>query len=146
MSQHTHIDDSAQQRGLYMGDQKDICILIASSLPATRNALKMLLNEQSDLYVIAEAGDSHELLKKIESTCPDVVLLDWDLLDRATPMLIKTICASDQNLTIITLSAEIDHMESALEAGADVFVNMGDPPRELQTTINEILKAKQSER
>ena len=125
-----------------MGDQNDICILIASSLPATRNALKMLLNEQSDLYVIAEAGDSHELLKKIESTCPDVVLLDWDLLDRATPILIKTICASDQKLTTIVLGADIDHMESALEAGADVFVNMGDPPRELQTTINEIFKAK----
>lgn len=146
MSQYTHIDNSAQQRSLSMGDQKDICILIASSLPATRNALKMLLNEQSDLYVIAEAGDSHELLKKIESTCPDVVLLDWDLLDRATPILIKTICASDQKLTTIVLSADIDHMESALEAGADVFVNMGDPPRELQTTINEIFKAKQSER
>ena len=143
MSQHTHIDDSAQQRSLYMGDQKDICILIASSLPATRNALKMLLNEQSDLYVVAEAGDSHELLKKIESTCPDVVLLDWDLLDRATPILIKTICAGDQKLTTIVLSAESDHQQIALDAGAAAFVNIGNPPRELLATINELYRTKQ---
>ena len=125
-----------------MGDQNEIGVLIAASQPSVRNGLTILLNEESGLHVVAEAGDSHELLKKIESTCPDVILLDWDLLDRATPMLIKTICALDQNLTIITLSAEIDHMGSALEAGADAFVNMGDPPRELLTTINELFKAK----
>lgn len=126
-----------------MGEQNEHCILIAASMPATRNALKMLLTEESDLYVVTEAQDSHELLKKIESNSPDVVLLDWDLLDRATPILIKTIGALDQKTTIIVLSSEYDHQQSALNAGADAIVNIGDPPKELLVTINKIFNLSQ---
>lgn len=128
-----------------MSDTNDIGILIAASQPATRNALKMLLNEESGLQVVAEAGDSHELLKKIDSTCPDVILLDWDLLDRATPILINAIDALDQDRVIIVLSPESNVQAAAIDAGADAFVNVGHPPRELLTTIDELFKVKQSE-
>ena len=126
-----------------MGDQKEIRILIAASQTSIRNGLKMFLNEENGLHVVAEAGDSHELLKKIESTCPNVVLLDWDVLDRSTPILIKTICESDKKLTTIVLSAESDHQQIALDAGAAAFVNIGNPPKELLATINELYRTKQ---
>jgi len=142
LSQQAFINGSAQQQGEYMGDQKDICILIAANQPSIRNGLKMLLNEESGLYVVAEAQDSHELLKKIESTCPNVILLDWDLLGRSTPILIKTIGSLDQKLVVIVLSPEADLQQAALDAGADAFVKTGDPPRELLTTINELFRAK----
>ena len=123
-----------------MGDQKYNCILIAGNPPATRNALKLLLNEENGSYVVAEAGDSHELLKKIESTTPHVILLDWDLLHRATPILIKTIATLDQKSAVIVLSADSDHKQTTLDAGADAFVNIGDPPKELLVSINNIIK------
>ena len=82
-----------------MVDRGDICILIAASQLSLRKSLKMFLNEENGMCVVAEAGDSHELLKKVEATCPDVVLLEWDLLDRATPILIKAILPS---LIVIT--------------------------------------------
>ena len=123
-----------------MGDQKDIFILIAANPPATRNALKLLLNEESGSYVVAEAGDSHDLLKKIESTHPDVILLDWDLLGRATPILIKTIATLDQKSAVIVLSADSDHKQTTLDAGADAFVSISDPPKELLVSINNIIK------
>lgn len=121
-----------------MGNRNEIGILIAASLPATRNALKMYVSEQPDMHVISEAGDSHELFKKVESTSPNVVLLDWDLLDRATPILIKAMRALNQNHIVIVLSAENDHQSTALDAGADGFVNMGKPPQELLKTIHEL--------
>ena len=123
-----------------MGDQKNICILIAASRPSIRSGLKVLLNEQSDLYVVAEAGDSHELLKKVEATCPDVILLDWDMLDRSTPILIKTISALDRKSAVIAMSVESDHQQVAMDSGADAFVNLGDPPSELLVTINKTLQ------
>ena len=122
-----------------MGDQKDICILIAANPPATRNALKLLLNEESGSYVVAEAGDSHELLKKIESTHPDVILLDWDLLDRATPILIKTISTLDPDTRLIIISAEAEHKQPAIDAGAYAFSSMADPPRQLMTMIEDLV-------
>lgn len=126
--------------------QKDIHILIAGNQAATRNALKMLLNEQSGLYVVAEAHDSHELLKKIESTCPDIVLLDWDLLDRATHILIKAVCALDEHIKILVLSAEPDHQQAALTAGADAVGDIGSSPRNLIAMINELSKTKQTKK
>ena len=89
--------------------------------------------------MVAEAGDSHELLKKIESTCPDVVILDWGLLDRATPILIKTICTLDEDLAVIALSTEADHRQAALDAGAGAFVRIGEPPSQLLTQINKLI-------
>jgi len=128
-----------------MGDQKEIRILIAASQTSIRNGLKMLLNEENGMHVVAEAQDSHELLKKIESTCPNVVLLDWDVLDRATPILIKAICSLDKKSSVIVLGEEYDHQQLALEAGADAFVNIGDPPMDLVTTINELFRANRLE-
>ena len=121
-----------------MGDQNDIGILIASDQPAIRTGLKMLLNEENGLCVIAEAHDGHELFKKIESTCPDLVLLDWEMLDRSTPPIIKTICALDQKTLLVVLGTEPTHQQKALEAGADAFVNVSNPPEELLLTINQI--------
>ena len=123
-----------------MGDQKNICILIAAGHPSIRSGLKVLLNEESDLYVVAEAQDSHELLKKVESTCPDVILLDWDLLDRSTPILIKTIGTLDRKSVVVVLSADSDHQQPALDAGADAFVNISDPPRVLLAVINNLFE------
>ena len=121
-----------------MSDQNEIGILIAASLPATRNALMIFVNEQPGLHVVAEAGDSHELFKKVESTCPDAVLLDWELLDRATPILIQAMRALDQKHFVIVLSTNTDHREAALDAGADGFVNIGNPPHELLETIHKL--------
>ena len=129
-----------------MANQKNICILIAASQPAIRKGLKVLLNEESSFCVVAEAQDSHELLKKIESTCPNVVLLDWSLLDRATPILINTISSLDRKIVVIVLSTESDHHQAAIDAGANAFVNTADPPRELLITINELLNLKQLEK
>ena len=122
-----------------MSEQKEIGILIATSQPATQAGLKMLLKEESSRYILAEAQDSHELLKKIEATCPQVVLLDWDLLDRATPILIKTICTLDPDTTLIIISAEAEHRQPAIDAGAYAFSSMADPPRQLMTMIEELV-------
>ncbi len=121
---------------------KKICILIAASQPSIRRGLRLFLNEQCDLYVITEAQDSHELLKKVETTDPDVILLEWDLLDRSTPILIKTINALERKLAIIVLSADSDHQQAAMDSGADAFVKIGDPPKELLAVINKLFDLK----
>ena len=121
-----------------MPDKKEVCVLIAASLPATRNALKILLNEQKGLKVVSEARDSHELLKKFESTRPDVLLLEWEMLGRATPVLINVISTSNQDIGIVVLSSEPAVQTEAIDAGADAFVNISDSPRELLKTIGEL--------
>ena len=125
-----------------MTDRKKTCILIASSQPSIRSSLKLLLIEEGESYVVAVAGDSHELLKKIGSTTPDIVLLDWELLDRSTPVLINVISALEHKSTIIVLSPDADHRAEALHAGAHAFVDISTPPAELITTVENLVSAK----
>ena len=122
-----------------MNDTNEIHILIATSQPVISSGLKFLLNEEKDLYKVAKVRDGHELLRKIESICPDVLLLDWDLLDRATPMLINAICAYQPDLRIIVFSPKSELRRTVLEAGANAFVDISHPPRELLTAIHRLL-------
>ena len=126
-----------------MGDRDDKYILIASSQPSLRNGLKLLLDEENGLLVVAAVADSHELIKKTESTLPDIVLLDWDLLGRATPILIKAISALEDHSAIIVLSVVADHRCASIEAGADAFVDISEPPGKLLVVINETLKVRE---
>ncbi|NIV36854.1 MAG: response regulator, partial [Anaerolineae bacterium] len=54
-------------------------ILIADTQPKVRFALQVLLQRQPDLNVVGEANDAQNLLEEVESECPDVVLLGWEL-------------------------------------------------------------------
>ena len=54
-------------------------ILIADTQPKVRFALQVLLQRQPDLKVVGEAIDAESLLEEIETACPDVVLLGWEL-------------------------------------------------------------------
>lgn len=54
-------------------------ILIAGSRPTLREALNWLLEEESELEVVGEAGSGIDVLSKAKSLAPDVVILDVEL-------------------------------------------------------------------
>jgi len=51
-------------------------VLIADDFELMRRNLRNLLAETSDIAVCGEAGDYAELLKQLDATKPDVVLMD----------------------------------------------------------------------
>ena len=126
-----------------MGVRDDKYILIASSQPSLRNGLKLLLDEENGLLVVAAVADSHELIKKTESTLPDIVLLDWDLHERATPILINAISALENHSALIVLGVGGGNKSASIEAGADAFVDISEPPGKLLVVINETLKVRE---
>ena len=121
-----------------MYDPNEIQILLATNRPATCNGLKSLLTQENTLYKVTTAQDGHELLKKIESIYPDLLLLDWDLLGRATPILISVVRAYKHNLQIIVFSPKSELKQPVLEAGANAFVDISYPPRELLTVMHRV--------
>jgi DNA-binding NarL/FixJ family response regulator len=56
-----------------------IRILIADDHPVFRFGLRMLLESESDLEVVGEAGSGEDALAKTEALQPDVVLMDINL-------------------------------------------------------------------
>ncbi|MFO7661095.1 MAG: response regulator transcription factor, partial [Chloroflexota bacterium] len=54
-------------------------ILIAESQPATRAALRLLIEQQPGWRLAGEAADVTGLLQQVAGGLVDVVLLDWSL-------------------------------------------------------------------
>ncbi len=54
-------------------------ILLADDQSEVRSALHLLLEQEAGLTIVEEVSEADELLAQVEMTCPDVVLLDWEL-------------------------------------------------------------------
>jgi len=110
-------------------------ILLADSQSRVRFALRSMLEEQSGLVVVGEATDYRELLAQVEATCPDLMLLDWDL-----PGMVKVDLLAAQQRTcpalhVIALSSRPEVEQEALAAGARAFVSKAGPPEPLLAAI-----------
>ena len=65
-----------------MERQERTRILVAEGDATARRALREYLKAQPGLDVVAEAADWQSVLERTKATCPDLVLLEWDLPGR----------------------------------------------------------------
>ncbi|MCP4607511.1 MAG: response regulator transcription factor, partial [Planctomycetes bacterium] len=54
-------------------------VLLAEGRPDVRSALRLLLEQESDLTIESEVTRVDDLLAQLEKRCVDLVLLDWEL-------------------------------------------------------------------
>ncbi len=114
-----------------------MCVLLADDQSKVRSALRLLLQQQSDIDVLGEAVDATGLLDWVRVTCPDLVLLDWELPGRQPSAdLLAALRTQCPHLVVIALSGRPEARAAALAAGADAFVSKGDPPEALLAAID----------
>ena len=58
---------------------KKLRLIIADDHAVLRNALRVLLSQQEDFEVVAEAGNETEALEAIEKHAVDVLILDMNM-------------------------------------------------------------------
>ena len=110
-------------------------ILLADDQSKIRFALRVLLERQPGLEVISEAINAENLLVQVETACPDLVLLGWELPGLATVSLLSALHRARSDLLVIALSGRPEARQAALDAGADAFVSKADPPERLLAAI-----------
>lgn len=114
-------------------------VLVADDHQLMLEAVRLALGEQDDIVIVGEAKRGREVLPKIASTDPDVVLLDvrmpemdgltcLDLIRKRFP-LIKVVMLSG--------SEDPDIIEAALRRGASAFVTKQIDPRDLASAIRQ---------
>jgi DNA-binding NarL/FixJ family response regulator len=110
-------------------------ILIADPQPKVRFALRVLLEQQTRLEVVGEAGDAEGLLGQVEDACPDAVLLGWELAGIPLEHLMHKLRQACPKLIVIALSGRLEAKRAAIALGADAFVSKSNPPEQLLTAI-----------
>jgi two-component system response regulator EvgA len=113
-------------------------VFIADNQARVRWALRTFLQEEQGLILVGETSRAETLLALVEGTRPDLVLLDWELLDQPIAALLSALQALDFQVKVIVLSSQPDIQQAALAAGVDGFVSKGDPPERLLTTLRAI--------
>lgn len=94
-------------------------VVIADDHPFYRQALAKMLTE-SGVDVVAEAGNGWAALRAVDSTAPDVVLLDLNMpgVSGAEVTRRLTACDPPHRVLVLSVSASEDDVTNALRAGA----------------------------
>jgi len=115
-------------------------VLLADAHAGVRRALRLLLQEEANLDLVGEAGETRTLLLQARLLQPDLVLLDWELPGQPTVELLPVLHILSSQPKVIALSGRFEAQRAALAAGVDAFVSKGDPPERLLATLRTISK------
>lgn len=99
-------------------------ILLADDHRMVREGLKQLLETDSEINVVAEAGDGYECLNLTNKTKPDIVLLDINMpnMDGIQVLNIMKQQKMLSKVIVLTIHNEIEYLVKALEIGCDGFI------------------------
>jgi DNA-binding NarL/FixJ family response regulator len=116
-------------------------VLLADDQAWLRSAVRLLLEQEPDVEIIAEAAEVKSLLAKAQALHPNLVLLDWELpgMTRfsAGRQVLLALHALSPRLYVIVLSGRPEASHTALAAGADCFVSKADPPEVLLAALHK---------
>jgi len=101
-----------------------IKILIVDDHGIMREGLRLLLENQSDFKVVAEAESGRAAVELAKKYCPDVVIMDVSMPGLNGREATKMICSANPAAKVIGLSMHIDkeHILGMLRAGASGYL------------------------
>jgi DNA-binding NarL/FixJ family response regulator len=112
-------------------------VLIADDDPHARSAVRLLLDDEPGMSIVAECASADGLGERVVSSGSDVVLVDWDLPGLRTGVELRRLWTGAPRCRIVALSGRPEQREEALRSGAVSFVCKGDPP----DTLLRVLRA-----
>jgi CheY-like chemotaxis protein len=118
-----------------------IRVLIAEDNPVNRELLRELLNPQ--LYVVTEACDGQQALLMLESSRPDILLLDVGMPVLNGYELVRRIRSDPKLATLPVLAttayAMLGDRDHILQAGFDGYLEKPIRPRALAAAMARLL-------
>jgi DNA-binding NarL/FixJ family response regulator len=120
-----------------------ITVLIVDDQPLVRTGLRVLLEAEPDIEVVAEAGDGAEAVALATRLHPDVVLMDiWmpvmDGIEAAAEIRRRGLLA---RVLLVTTFDPADHAEAAQRAGAGPVLLKDEAPDVLAGTVRSLVDA-----
>src|SRR3954468_12952656 len=120
----------------------NLSVVVVDDEPLIRSGLRAIINAESDLTVVGEAGDGAEVLPVVRRTGADVVLMDVRMpaVDgiQATRLLLDSLDPAPRVLVVTTFEND-DYVYDALRAGASGFLLKRTPPDDIVQAIRMVV-------
>lgn len=116
-------------------------VFLVDDHPIVRQGLTLLINQERDLTVCGEAEEMHSALQSIDSTKPDIVVLDISLNGPDGLDLLKHLRSRHPKLPVLMLSMhdESIYAERTLRAGANGYIMKQEATEKVLIALRRIL-------
>ncbi len=117
-----------------------IRIVVADDHTIVREGLKQVLSAASDLSIVGEAQNGHEVLQRVRELEFDVLLLDMSMPGKSGIELIKQVRAEKPKLRVLVLSMhqEQQYAVRAIKAGASGYLTKESASAQLVSAIRKV--------
>ncbi len=117
-------------------------LIIVDDHPIVRKGMVMLINQEQDLNVVAEAEDYHQGIAAVKEHSPDLAVVDLTLKDIGGLELIKQLHTTHPDLPILVLSMHDESLyaQRVLRAGARGYVMKQVGADKLITAIRTVMR------
>jgi two-component system response regulator NreC len=105
-----------------MNDDAEITLVIADDHVVVRKGLRLLIDAEPDLRVVAEAGDVPDAVRLTRAHRPTVLVLDLNMPGGSSLQAIPEIAAGETNVVVLTMQDDPSFARQALQSGANGFV------------------------
>ena len=120
-------------------------VIIADDHPMMRQAIRIWLEKNEDIKVIAEARNGWEALEIATRLSPDVVIMDISMPKlnglEATSQIVSR-CPNTKVL-VLTVHTDSEHIRSMLQAGASGYLTKDVPGEEVVHAVREVMAGEQ---
>ncbi|MEP6954493.1 MAG: response regulator transcription factor [Solirubrobacteraceae bacterium] len=115
-------------------------VLIADDHGVVRGGLRLLLDRQADMEVVAEASDGAEAVAETLATRPDVAILDVAMPNLTGIQATREIKAHAPDIDVLILSMHDDerYLFEALKAGASGYVLKSEADHDLVDAVRAV--------
>jgi two-component system response regulator NreC len=123
---------------------KKIKILLADDHRITRQGLRLLLEKESDMQVVAEADQGRAAVQLAAELSPDVIIMDVSMPDLNGMEATRQIVGKNENVKIIALSMHSDTLfvTEMLKSGVSGYLLKDCAFEELASAIRSVVSGK----
>ena len=116
-------------------------VLLVDDHEIVRQGLRLLLERESDIEVVADAGDGHAAINLVLASPPDLVVMDIGMPGLNGVEATRQIRAKNPQVQVIALSVHADKrfVAAMLQAGASGFLLKTEAARDLLEAIRTVV-------
>lgn len=139
MAAHLHLAAAAGDQSAAGRSDDPIKVVLADDHAGVRRSLRLMLDREEDVAVIAEAADLSTVVRKVLDHAPRVLVLDLQMPNGSSLETIRSLRERipDTEIVVLTMDVSPAFAQAALTAGAVGFVLKDKSDAELPAAIRE---------